>query len=61
METIKQILVRRDNMTEMQADDLIDSAKEQLDFYLSDGDFESATYICEEFFALEPDYIYELC
>ena len=61
MASIKEVLIKRDNMTEMQADDLISEAKEQLTYYLEDGDIESATYICEEFFGLEPDYLFELC
>ena len=61
METIKQVLIRRDFMSEMQADNLIDEAKEVMNIYLEDADYESAFRICEEFFGLEPDYVFELC
>lgn len=53
-ETIKQILMRRDGMTAEDAQDLIDEAKQAV----AEGmDPEEA---CEEFFGLEPDYIWEL-
>jgi len=58
--TIKQTLVFRDGMSESEAQELIDEAKEQLQEYLADNDQESAYNICEEFFELEPDYIMEL-
>lgn len=60
METIKDILIRRDDMTPNKADELILEAKKQLAEYLFDGDFDLAENICQEFFNLEPDYIYEL-
>ena len=60
MESIKQILMRRDNMTGMEADELIRQAKESLQEYLAAGDMESAYDICSDYFGLEPDYIDEL-
>jgi len=60
MRTIKEILMDRDGMDEIEADDLIEEAKEALQEYLADGDMESAENICEEFFGLEPDYVMEL-
>ena len=60
METIKDILIHRDDMTPEDADKLILAAKKQLTTYLSDGDLDLAENICQEFFNLEPDYIYEL-
>ena len=60
METIKDILIRRDDMTPKDAHKLILAAKKQLAAYLSDGDLDLAENICQEFFNLEPDYIYEL-
>lgn len=59
-ETIKQILMRRDGMSAEEADELIAEAVEQLREYVKEEDLESAFNICEEFFGLEPDYIYEL-
>ena len=60
METIKEILMRGDGMTEEAAEKLIESAKDQLFEYMEDGDMEAAENICQEFFGLEPDYIQEL-
>ena len=60
MKTIKEVLMYRDELSAENADMVIADAKEQLDEYLSDGDTESAANICEEFFGLEPDYIFEL-
>ena len=60
METIKQVLMRRDGMTSADAEELISEARDQLQEYLEDGDLEAAENICEEFFGLEPDYLMEL-
>lgn len=57
---IKTILMERDGMTAKEADMVIREAKKALKGYLADGDNESAENICEEFFDLEPDYIFEL-
>jgi len=59
-ETIKQVLMRRDEMSENDADELIEEAREQLMLYIDEGDMESAEDICSEFFGLEPDYLDEL-
>jgi len=60
METIKQVLIRRDNMTSDEADDLINEAIETMNEYFDNNDMESAYNICYEFFGLEPDYLDEL-
>lgn len=60
LESIKDILIRRDGNTPEEAEDRIAEAKEALNQYLDEGDTGSAYDICEEFFGLEPDYIYEL-
>lgn len=58
METIKQVLMRRDGMSAWDADDLIDQAKTDLQERLETG--EMPFDICQEWFGLEPDYIMEL-
>ena len=58
MKTIKQVLMERDGMTEVEADDLISQATEDLYTRLSEGDMPDD--ICEEWFGLEPDYIFNL-
>ena len=60
METIKQVLMRRDNMTSNEADELIIEATDALNDYLDNNDIEAAYNICSEFFGLEPDYLDEL-
>ena len=60
MENIKQILIRRDGLNEVEATNLITSAKEQMAEYLAYNDIDSAYDICAEFFNLEPDYLDEL-
>jgi hypothetical protein len=58
METIKQILMRRDGMSAEAADELILQAKDDMDERLIRG--EDTYDICEEWFGLEPDYLFEL-
>jgi hypothetical protein len=58
MRTIKEILMDRDGMTAQAADDLIADAKRDLFQRLEDG--EMPEDICEEWFGLEPDFIFEL-
>lgn len=60
MSEIKNVLMKRDNMSSSEADELIAEATETLQEYLEAGDTEAAHNVCEEFFGLEPDYIFEL-
>ena len=60
MESIKEVLMRRDKMSEKEAEDLISEARETLQSYLDEGDISSAEDICAEYFGLEQDYIDEL-
>jgi len=57
---IKEVIMERDGISEMEADDLIEEAKEYLQECLADGDELAAEHTCEEFFGLEPDYLIEL-
>ena len=59
MKKIKEILIKRDNMTPEAADELIEEAREDFHAYLAEGDLEAAENICEEYFGFEPDYIDE--
>ncbi len=56
--SIKQILIRRDGMTESDAKDLIAEARDELNSMLIAG--EDPSDICEIYFGLEPDYLDEL-
>lgn len=58
METIKEVLMRRDGMSSKEADSLIKDCIEELNYRLDNG--EDCDYICQEFFGLESDYIMEL-
>ena len=57
-ETIKDILMRRDGMSEQDALGLIKDAREDMYQRLEEG--EMPEDICTEWFGLEPDYIDEL-
>lgn len=60
METIKAILIRRDGVSEEEADALIEEAKDKLNDLLLEGNLTEAENICETYFNLEPDYLFEL-
>ncbi len=60
LESIKQILMRRDNMTEDEAEELISSAKEELTELISRNQLDQAFDICEIYFGLEEDYLDQL-
>ena len=60
MESIVEILMERDRITKEEAEELVESAREQLDVYLAEGDIVGAEEICQEYFGLEPDYIFDL-
>ena len=60
METIKEVLMTRDDMTAGDADDLIAEAQAEFDNYIAEGDVGSAEQICSDWFGLEPDFLIEL-
>jgi len=60
MDTIKEVLIRRDEMTAIEAEELIEEATEQFNIYLEQGMMAEAENICQEFFGLEPDYLFEI-
>jgi len=57
---IKAILIKRDGMSEAEADELINDAKESLSRRLERGDMQGAEAVCEDWFGLESDYLDEL-
>lgn len=59
-DSIKTIIMQRDNLTAEQADDAIEEAKVILNEYLDANDLEAAENVCNECFGLEPDYLMEL-
>ena len=60
METIKEILMTRDNLSEMDADNLIHEALIELYEHMEMGDLEQAEMVPYYYFGLEPDYLMEL-
>jgi len=58
MSSIKEVLMRRDEMSSQEADNLIDEARTDLHERLKEG--ECPLEICREWFGLEEDYIMEL-
>jgi hypothetical protein len=58
--SIKEVLMRRDEMSENEADALIDSAKSAFEEALMEGDVDAAETVMEDYFGLENDWIDEL-
>ena len=58
--SIKKVLMERDGYLEIEADEIIEEAREALNEYIEEGDMESAENICQDYFGLEPDYLMEL-
>ncbi len=58
--SIKEVLMKRDGLTEEEANNEILIAKVELDYYITHHDYESADNICQDCFGLEPDYIMDL-
>lgn len=58
MNNLKQTLIKRDGISEQEADELIQEARNDLYERVANG--EESYDICEEYFGLEPDYIDDL-
>ena len=54
METVKQILMRRDGMSAEDAQEMIDEARERI----NEGEDPEEILHCD--FGLEPDYVFDL-
>ena len=59
-ETIKQILMRRDNLTEQEADKRIQEVKSDLCDLVMTGSLEEAEDLVMDELGLEPDHLEEL-
>ena len=59
VEGIKAVLIRRDELTEADADELIADAKEDFEELIANGELDAAENICEDWFGLESDYLEE--
>lgn len=61
METLKQVLMRRDNLTAIEAEEWIHEVAADLEDRIGDPDtYGNPETICEDCFGLEPDYLIEL-
>ena len=60
MQSIKQVLMERDDMSETDAEELISEAKDHLEEYMINDEMDYAYDICSDYFGLEPDYLDEL-
>lgn len=58
--SIKKVLMERDKMSSSEAERLIADAREEFNYLMSTGNTEEAETICEDWFGLEPDYIFDL-
>lgn len=58
MDSLKKTLMKRDGLTEKQAQEQINNAREELMSRLENG--EMPFDFCEEEFGLEPDYLEDL-
>ena len=56
--SLKSVLMARDGVSESEAQNLINEAREDLMARLAEG--EMPDDICSEYFGLEPDYLEEL-
>ena len=59
MKSVKQILMERDDMTENEAEELIESVREEINFAAECGDYALAEDIMLGDLGLEMDYIFE--
>lgn len=61
LSSIKEILMERDQMSEKEAQDLIEEARNEAIERLESGDiFDMDAEICSDYFGLEPDYFWEI-
>lgn len=58
VDKIADVLIKRDGMTRVEAEKLVEEARQEAMDMLGNG--EMPWDICEEYFGLEPDYLEEL-
>lgn len=59
LEPIKDILMKRDGLSEAEAESEIRQAQDEFDQLIAEGNISEAYEVCSTWFALEPDYIEE--
>ena len=61
MNKIVKILIERDKMSQQEAEDLLMEAKQEAENILDeDGGLEDIENVLNDYFGLEPDYIFDL-
>jgi len=60
MESIVDVLMRRDGMTREDEEQLVSDCKDDLYDSIENGDLMYAEDMCQSWFGLEPDYMMEL-
>jgi|APSaa5957512622_1039677.scaffolds.fasta_scaffold321058_1 hypothetical protein len=60
MDDLKTTIMRTENLTSSEADEMITRARAELYLRLEDSSEGSAYDICEDWFGLEPDYVMDL-
>lgn len=60
MGRLRKILMRKEGISEEDAESLIEEAREDLNNLLMENNFSEAWNVCETHFGLEPDYLEDL-
>lgn len=60
METLKQVLMRRDGISEAEADADIAACREEMLTAIDNGDYDYAEELFADWFGLEPDYMFDV-
>ena len=60
MNRIVQIIMKRDNMSQVDAEDLFIEAKHEAQNAVEQGDLFAVEEIVSDYFGLEPDYVFDL-
>ena len=60
MNKVVKILMERDNMSELEAENLVDECREELEYAVNDGSWEEAECIMRDYLGLEMDYIWDI-
>lgn len=60
MKSIKKILMERDNMTELEAENYLEDIREDMNYAIEIGDYSLAEDIMLHDLGLEMDYIFQI-
>lgn len=60
MNEIVEILMRRDGISQLEAENLVEECKEEMEQAIARGRYFEAEDILASYLALEPDYIFDI-